>query len=130
MEIAILIVILFFVGITLWNKNKEQQLLATVTESHRGTKSERTLVLQLLHSGIPSQTIFHDLYLKKYNGRYCQIDLVVPTKVGILVFEVKDYSGWIFGTGYKPKWTQVLAYGNEKYIFTIQYYKMLSISKI
>jgi hypothetical protein len=86
-------------------------------ESNRGTGSERALVSKLLQYGIPSQTIFHDLYLKKYYGTYSQIDLVVATKVGILVFEVKDYSGWLFGTGYKPQWTQVLNYGKEKNYF-------------
>ena len=26
-----------------------------------------------------------------------QVDVVVATKKGIIVFEIKDYSGWIFG---------------------------------
>lgn len=41
--------------------------------------------------------------------------MVVPTKAGIIVFEVKEYSGWIFGKGYQEYWTQVLAYGRKKY---------------
>jgi len=75
------------------------------------------MVLQLLKSGIPHQTIFHDLYLKKQGGNYCQIDLVVATKVGIIVFEIKKYNGWIFGLANQTYWTQVLAYGKEKYRF-------------
>lgn len=86
-------------------------------ESKRGTRSERALVSKLSQYGVPSQTIFHDLYLKKYYGNYSQIDLVVATKVGIIVFEVKDYSGWIFGTGYKSQWTQILNYGRDRYYF-------------
>ena len=96
---------------------KEKKLLETVTKSDRGTATERNLVLKLLKAGIPAQTIFHDLYIKTYSNHYSQIDLVVATKVGILVFEVKKYSGWIFGTGYQPRWTQVLAYGKTKYQF-------------
>ena len=96
-------------------ENKE--LLGTVTQSDRGTNSERNLVLRLLRYGIPAQTIFHDLYVKKRNGGFSQIDLAVATTAGIIVFEVKDYSGWIYGTGYKPQWTQVLAYGQQKYRF-------------
>jgi hypothetical protein len=98
-------------------KTQEDILIRTVTELHRGTWSERKLVLGLLKYGIPASTIFHDLYLEKYNGSYSQIDVVVATKVGIIVFEVKDYSGWIFGKGYQSYWTQVLAYGREKYRF-------------
>jgi hypothetical protein len=43
--------------------------------------------------------------------------LVVATKVGIVVFEIKKYNGWIFGLANQTYWTQVLAYGNAKYRF-------------
>ena len=92
-------------------------LIRSVTPLDRGTKSERDPVLRLLNNNIPSTTIFHDLLIVKGNGEYSQIDIVVPTKVGILVFEVKDYSGWIFGNGGHEQWTQVMAYGREKYHF-------------
>ena len=98
-------------------KFHNRQLLETVTYSNRGTRSERDLVLRLLKHRIPAQTIFHDLYLKKSNGEFSQIDLVVVTKVGIIVFEVKDFSGWIFGNGNHSQWTQVLAYGKSKFRF-------------
>jgi len=98
-------------------KIRDNKLLRSVTVLHRGTKSERALVLKLLKYGIHPQAIFHDLYVKKGDGNYSQIDLVVATKVGILVFEVKDYSGWLFGKGNQRQWTQILAYGKEKYRF-------------
>ncbi len=41
----------------------------------------------------------------------------MATSVGLIVFEVKDYSGWIFGKGNQSNWTQVLAYGRDKYRF-------------
>ena len=104
---------LCFLLIYILNRN----LLKTVTKLDRGTKTERDLVLKLLKSGIPSEMIFHDLYLKNFNGNYAQIDLVVVTNVGIIVIEVKNYKGWIFGNGYKPYWVQVLAYGKRKYRF-------------
>lgn len=92
-------------------------LLETVTRPDRGTYAERYLVVKLLNYGIPAQTIFHDLYVRKPNGDYSQIDLVVATTPGIVVFEVKDYSGWIFGKGNQAQWTQVLAHGKQKYRF-------------
>jgi len=103
--------------ISLFSKLRDIKLLETVTKSNRGTGTERDLVLKLLKHGIPAQTIFHDLYVKKHNGGFSQIDLVVVTKVGIIVFEVKDFSGWIFGNGNQSQWTQVLAYGKTKYRF-------------
>lgn len=101
----------------LYQEYRDNKLLQTVTNKSRGTRTERKLVLKLLEYGIPAQTIFHDLYLRLPNGKYSQIDLVVPTKVGIFVFEVKKYSGWIFGSGHHSQWTQVLAYGRSKYRF-------------
>jgi hypothetical protein len=96
---------------------KDQKLLKTVTMPYRGTSSERKMVLTLLKAKVPAQTIFHDLYLRNSNGKYSQLDLVVATSVGIIVFEIKEYSGWIFGTGNQRDWTQVLAYGKRKYSF-------------
>lgn len=113
-------IFLFFIiiiGIILYKKKSTVSLIKTVTGNHRGTYSERVLVHQLLKMGIPSDMIFHDLYLKKENGKYSQSDVIAITNVGIIVFEVKDYSGWLFGSGHQQQWTQVLNYGKEKYRF-------------
>jgi hypothetical protein len=107
---ALIVAVVVIVRIEIQNK----RVLKKVTSLNRGTGTERDLVLTLLKSGVPKETIFHDLYLKKRNGKYCQVDVVVASSVGIIVFEVKRYSGWIFGTGYQRQWTQVLAFGLEK----------------
>jgi hypothetical protein len=44
---------------------QNNRLLKTVTSRTEGTGTERDLVLTLLKSGIPKETIFHDLYLKR-----------------------------------------------------------------
>lgn len=111
--LALIIAILY--AINEWRK--DMALLRTVTDVHRGTWSERRLIIKLLKNDIPAITIFHDLYVERRQGCYSQIDAVVVTRVGIIVFEVKDYSGWIFGKGYQNYWTQVLAYGKEKHRF-------------
>lgn len=96
---------------------KRKQLLETVTRSTRGTSTERDLVLKLLDAGIPAHHIFHDLYLTNIKNDFSQIDVVVVTNVGIIVIEVKQLSGWIFGNGNQSHWTQVLAHGKQKYLF-------------
>mgnify|MGYP002662401651 CR=1 FL=1 len=110
-------IIVSIIIIFLFLKKREEQLLETVTKVHRGTKTERDLVMLLLKAGFHAKTIFHDLYLKNRYGNYSQIDVVLATKVGIIVFEVKKYSGWIFGNGNHHKWTQVLAFGKQKNSF-------------
>ena len=117
-DVVVVIIGVIVIAIAIFYRLKNMALLKTVTTIHRGTRSERKLILRLLKHGIPPITTYHDLYLsKRANNQYAQIDAVVVTKVGIIVFEVKDYSGWIFGKGYQNYWTQVLAYGREKYRF-------------
>ena len=115
--IILVFILLSVVSIFVYTEFKDRELLKTVTNPNRGTRSERKMVLKILKSGIKSTAIFHDIYLNNGNGKYSQIDLVVATKVGIVVFEVKEYSGWIFGNENQINWTQILAYGKRKYKF-------------
>lgn len=126
MEVLIgAITLIVIIGYILYVKAKNDarirqeniDLISKVTPIFRGTQSERLLILTLLKYGINSGAIFHDLYVYKPDGKTSQIDVVVATSVGIIVFEVKDYSGWIYGKGNQQKWTQVLSYGREKYRF-------------
>ena len=98
-------------------KRKERELIEQVTPITRGEWSERRVVLKLLKAGINPKAIFHDLYIQKPNGTYTQVDVAVATKVGLIVFEVKDYSGWIFGNEHQKYWTQLLAFGKQKHRF-------------
>jgi hypothetical protein len=115
--IILFFILLSVVSIFVYSEFKDRELLKTVTNLNRGTKSERKMVLKILKSGIKPSAIYHDLYLNNENGKYSQIDLVVATKVGIIVFEVKENRGWIFGTEIQKDWTQILAYGKRKYKF-------------
>ena len=128
--VLILIILGLFVVLFTMLSNKDQNKssvffdwydhrLDEITSRERGTCSEKKLIRKLLDYGIPPKAIFHDLYVK--NGKYgfAQIDVAVATRVGIIVFEVKDYSGWIFGRGKDVKWTQGLydKYNREKHTY-------------
>lgn len=115
--IIFLICLVAGIAYLIYIKRKECELIEQVTPITRGEWSERRTVLKLLKAGINPKAIFHDLYIQKPNGKYTQVDLAVATKAGIIVFEVKDYSGWIFGNEYQKYWTQILAYGKEKHRF-------------
>jgi len=126
--IGILFLFLFFAGVAfIGNATKSKQYtfwplrydsrLDEITSRERGTQSEHKLISTLLDYGIPPKAIFHDLYIKNGRYGYSQIDVAVATRVGIIVFEVKDYSGWIFGRGHQNQWVQVLNYGKNKFRF-------------
>ena len=109
--------LIFWIANLIYVKYKERKLIELVTPITRGEWSERRVILNLLKEGINPKAIFHDLYIQKQNGEYTQVDVAVATKTGIIVFEVKDYSGWIFGNEHQRYWTQILAYGKEKHRF-------------
>jgi len=111
------LIILCIIALYVYKRHKNQKLIKSVTSLKRGTNSELNLILKLLKGGINSKTIFHDLIIKKENNKFSQVDIVIATTQGIIVIEVKDYSGWIFGNGNQTNWTQVLAYGRKKYRF-------------
>ena len=113
----ILLILILIVCFLIWKYHKDMQLLETVTPRNRGEWSERKTVLKLLKMGIDHRAIFHDCYIRKASGAYTQVDLVVATSQGLLAFEIKDYSGWIFGHFRQRYWTQILAYGKEKHRF-------------
>lgn len=83
----------------------------------KGDAAEQKLTHELERLGIPKACIFRDLYVKTGANHYAQLDVVALTTFGILVFEVKNFSGWIFGKGYQEQWTQLLNYGRHKYRF-------------
>ena len=112
--LVVLLTILLVFGVFIYHFFRDRKLLKSVTSLKRGTASERDLVLRLLKKGMPAITIFHDLCIEKRNGSYSQIDIVLPTKEGIVVFEVKDYKGWIFGDGHRTTWMKTLNYGKIK----------------
>lgn len=57
--IVLAVLVVIFLSIYRWRKN--MALLRTVTDTHRGTWSERKLILRLLKQNIPAITIYHDL---------------------------------------------------------------------
>ncbi len=120
--VIFLICLMTSIAYSVYIKRKERELIEQVTPITRGEWSERRVVLNLLKEGINPKAIFHDLYIQKPSGEYTQVDVVAATKAGIIVFEIKDYSGWIFGNEHQKYWTQLLAYGREKHRFYKSHY--------
>ena len=60
--------------------------------------------------------IFRNLYIKKSDGKFTEIDLVSVGRGSVIVYESKNYSGWIFGSDKDAYWTQTL-YNRKKQKF-------------
>lgn len=57
--------------------------------------------------------ILRNVYVPKDDGETAEIDLLYITKKGIIVFESKNYSGWIFGDERSKYWTTSLPNGEK-----------------
>lgn len=57
--------------------------------------------------------IFTNLYVPKEDGNTTEVDVVMVNEAGIFVFELKNYSGWIFGDEKNRTWMQTLKNGQK-----------------
>lgn len=56
-----------------------------------------------------------NVYIPKSNGQTTEIDVLMICSQGIFVFENKNYSGWIFGSGNQRNWYQTLPAGRKSH---------------
>ena len=113
---SILIVILLFLRKLAVNYSVKKDF-KEITDKNRGEKSERDLVYRLLKLKYKKDYIFYDVYLKKDNGDYSQLDVILLTVYGIISIEVKDYTGTIYGYGSSDEWTQYYNFKKDKRSF-------------
>lgn len=64
-----------------------------------------------IYKNIYGKTL-QNLYIPYKNGT-SEIDILMITKMGFIVIENKNYSGWIFGNENQYKWTQCLPNGQK-----------------
>lgn len=72
----------------------------------------RTLIDQIY---VPENQILRNVYVPTADGKTSEIDLLVVSKKGLLVFECKNYAGNVYGDAQRNKWIQYL--GKEKSYF-------------
>src|SRR5699024_5436624 len=81
----------------------------------KGHRGEYQLYRTLEQLSIP-KIIFANLYIPREDGTTTEVDLLMVTQYGIFVFEMKNYSGWVFGKENQKYWTQTFPNG-KKYKF-------------
>lgn len=52
--------------------------------------------------------VFTNVYLDNENTDQTEVDVIAVTNHGVYVFEMKNYSGYVYGSEYDKTWTQVL----------------------
>ena len=57
--------------------------------------------------------LLYNLYIPREEGKTTELDMLMISPKGVYVFEIKNYSGWIFGDEDDERWMQVLPKGRR-----------------
>lgn len=82
--------------------------------SMEGEEGERD-VAWTVSVHLPSFKVIRNLYVPLGGGRATEIDMVLLHNSGIYVLEVKNYSGWIFGSEGQRYWTRAGYNGKNQF---------------
>ena len=107
-DVIIWLVILDF----LFKKRREKQKRAAQHYA-TGRAGERNVCKFLIKTGVAQEQIFRNVYLPAYNGQTTEIDILVVSRKGILIFENKACHGTIYGDGRNRQWLQYI--GHEQH---------------
>ncbi|MCL2169917.1 MAG: NERD domain-containing protein [Defluviitaleaceae bacterium] len=79
-----------------------------------GARGERLMYLELtgfFFGMFDKSQVIRNIYIKKRDGKFTEIDLLIVSRKGVIVIESKNYAGWIYGDGERPTWLQTLPTG-------------------
>lgn len=65
----------------------------------------------------PQARAFFNVYIPKSDGSTSKVDAIYIASWGIIVFENKNYAGWIFGKASDFKWTQTINKRTKNYFY-------------
>ncbi len=80
----------------------------------KGRHGEYLAYKRLQHFEETGGKFLFNVYIPKGNNETTEIDMLLICSKGLLVFESKNYSGWIFGNERNNNWTQTLPIGRGR----------------
>lgn len=117
-SLIVITLLMIIVSVTLFYKSNYKEktgksYLKTIL--NKGNRGEY-LLFRKLTPMFGVENVFVNIYLKTSNNRYTEIDVVAIGRSTIFVFEMKNYSGRIYGSKNGSNWTQTFN-KNSKYPF-------------
>ena len=94
---------------TTYHSATGNSFFSTVTD--KGRNGEYRIYKQLQFLEKQGARFLFNVYFPKENGETTEVDVIMIIPCGFLVFESKNYSGWIFGDEKHRAWTQTLPQG-------------------
>ena len=111
MSLFVVIAFVFFVIIILalitsGSSSSGETWKGNIWKDAAGKEGERE-VSWTAKTRLPSFEVIRNLYVPQGEGRATEIDMVLVHNSGIYVLEIKNYSGWVFGSETQRYWTKV-----------------------
>lgn len=97
---------------TTYHKSTNNSFFGTIHDI--GKNGEYQIFKQLKFLEEKGCKFLFNVYLLKDNDETTEIDVLLIAPKGVIVFESKNYSGWIFGNEKYKNWTQTLPQGKGK----------------
>ena len=89
---------------THWPEFKPQEIIPP--ERRAGIRGEETAEELIRSSLRPEDALFTNVDIE-YEGKLAELDCVVVNKYGVFIFEVKNYSGTLYGGVKDPYWEKI-----------------------
>jgi hypothetical protein len=83
----------------------------------KGKMGER-FTYRVLKDQYMNKQIFRNLYIKRADGKFTEIDLVSVGRGALFVYESKNYSGWIFGNDTDSHFVQTFPNGKKQRFYS------------
>ena len=80
----------------------------------KGKLGEYAIFKRLKHLETENTKFLFNVYIPKEDRTTTEIDVLLICPKGIVVFESKNFSGWIFGNESSKNWTQTLPHGRGR----------------
>jgi hypothetical protein len=118
----ILIVFVGFIGVLVYKDKKYKQTAYYLITKNpyqsikydKGKYGEYLIYERLKRFEANGGKFLFNLYIPKPNNGTTEIDLILICPKGLLVFESKNYGGWIFGNEANKDWTQTFPKGRGR----------------
>ena len=116
LAIMFIVLIVFFLVVkvisfnnTTYHESTGNSLFETM--NNKGKKGEYEIYERLRSLENKGDRFLFNVYLPKGDGNTTECDVILIDTQGLIVFESKNYKGWIFGDENYKTWTQTLPCG-------------------
>ena len=113
----LLVVLIIVLIVTSYNRTSYHQITGKSffqVMRDKGSEGEYQIYKSLSFLEKEGAKFLFNAYLPMDNGETTECDVILIAPKGIIVFESKNYSGWIFGNEKQKMWTQTLPQGAGK----------------